>query len=140
MLGVVFTELLEMVETTFSMEMVDLILEDADTRSGGSYTAVGKYDAAEVVRIVSALSAHTGIPVPVLVRRFGRHLFGRLVEGHPDTIAGLETSFELLQRIESHIHNEVRKLYPDAELPRIDASQDGPDKLTMHYSSKVTWT
>lgn len=135
MLGVVFTELLEMVETAFSMEMVDTIIEHADTRSGGSYTAVGKYEAAEVLSLVAALSEHTGIAVPVLLRRFGRHLFGRLVEGHPESIEGLTTSFDLLQRIESHIHSEVQKLYPDAELPRIDSFLEGPNKLTMHYCS-----
>ena len=136
MLGVVFTQLLEMVETTFSMEAVDAILEQANTASDGSYTAVGKYDSDEILRLVAALSAYTDIPVPVLVRSFGHHLFGRLVEGHPSAIHGLTSSLDLLRGIESHIHSEVKKLYPDAELPRIDSAEHGPNKLVMQYNSK----
>ena len=86
MLGVVFTELLEMVETRFSMDTVDVMLDRAAPSSGGSYTAVGNYDADEILRLVTALSEHTGVPVATLVRTFGQHLFGRLVEGHPAAV------------------------------------------------------
>lgn len=135
MLGVVFTELLEMVEDKFSMDMVDTILDQADPESGGSYTAVGKYNSDEILKLVSALSEHSGIPVADLVRAFGKHLFGRLALGHPEAIAGLSCSFDLLEHIESRIHTEVRKLYPNAELPRIHSTRHSPTRLTMEYSS-----
>ena len=50
--GLLFTELLEMVEDSFSPELADRIIEDADLPSGGVYTsAVGVHgDNREVFR------------------------------------------------------------------------------------------
>ncbi len=135
MLGIVFTELLEMVEERFSMETVDLILESTQTKSDGSYTAVGHYNAAEALDLVGALSAHTGIPTAELVRSFGHHLFSRLVEAHPGVTQNLTGSIELIEHIESHIHVSVRKLYPHADLPYLEATRPGPNRLVLKYAS-----
>jgi len=37
--------------------------------------------------------------------------------------------------VESYIHVEVRKLYPDAELPSFNCKRLSPSKLEMIYSS-----
>jgi hypothetical protein len=43
--------------------------------------------------------------------------------------------FDFIGQIDNHIHVEVRKLYPDAELPRIDTSRsDG--EMELLYSSR----
>lgn len=70
MKGIVFTEFIEMVENRFSADMMDDILDAANTASGGAYTAVGTYDHGEMVALVSALSAHTGLSL--------KHLFAGL--------------------------------------------------------------
>lgn len=72
-----------MVAARFSADMVDDIIEDAALPSGGAYTAVGTYDHAELVAMVAALSKRSGVPVPELVRAFGRHMFGRFHAGYP---------------------------------------------------------
>ena len=41
MLGMVFTELVEMVENRFSPELADAVLQEAAPGHGGAYTAVG---------------------------------------------------------------------------------------------------
>ncbi|MGC6494537.1 MAG: heme NO-binding domain-containing protein [Myxococcota bacterium] len=135
MLGVVFTEFLEMVEDRFSMDTVDAILDATNTTTDGSYTAVGQYKAEEILALVVALSDHTNTPVPTLVRAFGQHLFPRLAKGHPETVAGLDSSLQLLEHIESHIHVQVRKLYPNAELPHFATERHGEHSITMTYSS-----
>jgi hypothetical protein len=135
MLGVVFTEFMEMVEDRFSMDMVDDILEDAAPASGGAYTAVGKYDPTEMLALVGALSARTGVSVGDLAQAFGNHLFGQLAKGHPALLDGMTTALDLLDNIESHIHTEVRKLYPNAELPRFETERPAPDRLIMVYHS-----
>ena len=117
MKGIVFTEFLEMVESRFSFDMVDDILDDARPASGGAYTAVGTYPHDEMVALVSALSARSGLAVADLLRAFGAHLFGRFVQGYPDFFARVDNAFDFLAGIEDIIHAEVRKLYPDAELP-----------------------
>ncbi len=44
MKGIVFTELIDMVEATFGEDMMDDVFDDCDLESGGAYTAVGTYD------------------------------------------------------------------------------------------------
>ena len=48
MLGVVFTEFVEMVEDSFGEEVADEMLEMSKLASGGVYTAVGTYSYQEI--------------------------------------------------------------------------------------------
>jgi hypothetical protein len=134
MKGMVFTEFLEMVEAKFSADMVDDIIEDAELPSGGAYTAVGTYDHSELVLMVGALSKRTEMPVPALVHTFGQHLFGRFNDMHPAFFQGMTSALDFLEGIETVIHTEVRKLYPDAQLPNFDCTRSA-DGLQMLYSS-----
>ena len=120
MKGMVFTEFLEMVESKFSADMVDDIIEDSNLPSGGAYTAVGTYDHGELVLMVGALAQRSGLPVPALVHAFGLHLFGRFHALYPGFFTGVPTGLDFLEGIETVIHTEVRKLYPDAQLPQFD--------------------
>jgi hypothetical protein len=135
MKGVVFTEFMDMVEQRFSSEMLDDIIEDAKLPSGGVYTAVGTYPHGEMVELVSALSARSGAAVPDLLRTFGEYLFGRFVKGYPAFFKGHADAFTFLAGIEDVIHAEVRKLYPDAELPRFEVEHHDDRRLAIIYSS-----
>lgn len=135
MKGIVFTEFLDMVETTMSADMVDDVIEAAGVPSGGAYTAVGTYDHKEMVSLVGAFSEYSGQPVPALLRQFGQHLFGRFVVLYPVFFEGVDNALEFLARVEGVIHEEVLKLYPDADLPRFDARWTGPGTLTLVYRS-----
>ena len=134
MKGMVFTEFLEMVESKFSADMVDDIIEDSDLPSGGAYTAVGTYDHAELVTMVGALAQRSGLPVPALVHAFGLHLFGRFHALYPKFFEGTSNALDFLEGIETVIHTEVRKLYPDAQLPQFDCARSASG-LDMVYPS-----
>jgi hypothetical protein len=136
MKGVVFTEFLEMVGSVFSEDMVDRIIEKANPASGGAYTAVGFYDHREIVAMVVALSETTGTPVPTLIKAFGRHLFVRFSETFPGFFEKVPDAFYFLSGIETRIHSEVRKLYPDAELPSFDCSRPAEDMMVLDYRSQ----
>ncbi|WP_232243034.1 heme NO-binding domain-containing protein [Paenibacillus sp. GSMTC-2017] len=131
----VFTSFLEMVETKFSLKLVDEIIESADLQSGGSYTTVGTYDHHEMIKLVVQLNEKTGIPVADLVRTFGEYLFVQLLTMHPDFAVENSTVFEFLQKVDSYIHVEVRKLYPGAELPTFQYDTSISGMLIMTYSS-----
>jgi len=135
MKGVVFTEFLEMVESAFSPDVADQIVEASDLPSGGVYTAVGTYDHAEIVTLVQQLSVETKVSVDDLLHTFGKHLFGRFVEGYPGFFEGEQNAFQFLQSVEEYIHVEVKKLYPDAELPSVIATLESPDHLKIVYRS-----
>ena len=51
--GIIFTAFIEMVESTFYLEMADDIIVASDLPSGGRYSGVGTYDHAEIIQLVS---------------------------------------------------------------------------------------
>lgn len=134
MKGMIFTEFLEMVESKMSSDMVDDIIDDSNLSHGGAYTTVGNYDHAELVAMLDALSKRTGIEVSTLVQEFGLHLFRRFSVLHPKFFQGVDTSLDFLEGIENVIHSEVRKLYPNAELPEFICTRSA-DGLEMVYIS-----
>lgn len=136
MKGIVFTEFNEMVEARFSPEIADRIILEAAPASGAAYTAVGTYDHQELIDMVAALSKATGTPADALVKAFGRHLAQRFTTLYPAFFEGVDGLFAFLETIESHVHVEVRKLYPDAELPSFATHRAGPDALEMTYASR----
>lgn len=136
MKGVVFTEFLEMVESQLGEETADRLLDECELASGGAYTALGTYDHEEMLKLVTRLSELTGHPVPELVKAFGKHLLGRFAVQYPGFFEEAGGSFGLLARVEDHIHVEVRKLYPDAELPSFACDRPDAESLTLLYSSK----
>jgi hypothetical protein len=124
-----------MVEETFSMDMLDDILDTAKNPHDGSYTAVGVYDHQELIDMVAALSEKSGIPIDDLVQAFVTHLMGRFKVLYPFFFQDKNNSFEFLEGIEDTIHTEVRKLYPSAELPQIDWIRIDEKSMEIHYSS-----
>ncbi|AQG81594.1 heme NO-binding domain-containing protein [Spirosoma montaniterrae] len=136
MKGIVFTEFLEMVEEKFGYELVDLLLCEESLASGGVYTAVGTYDHGEMVTLVTNLSQQTGLPVPELLRTYGRYMFASFTRSYRPFVERATSAFELLSSVHHYIHVEVRKLYPDAELPHFTVEQPAANHLTMRYESE----
>ncbi|MBV6426163.1 MAG: hypothetical protein KIPDCIKN_00673 [Haliscomenobacter sp.] len=134
MKGIVFTEFLEMVEQKFGLALADQIIQESHLPSGGVYTSIGTYDHAEIVELLTHLSQNTGTDASVLLKEFGRYLFDTFLDKFPGFFTSCADGFEFLESIENHIHVEVLKLYPDADLPRFDTERDG-NSLKMVYQS-----
>lgn len=134
MRGIVFTELFNMVSQVMSEDMVDDIIDDCDLPNGGAYTQVGSYPHEEVLALVTALSARSGISVHDLSVAFGKHLFGVFVNSYSEIFTDYKNSLDFLESIDQRIHGEVRKLYPDAELPHFEYERNGSN-LSMRYIS-----
>jgi hypothetical protein len=135
MKGMVFTEFLEMVEEKFSPEMAERIIESSELKSSGVYTTVGTYDHHEMITLVISLSRETGIAAPDLIRTFGEHLFKRFHHMFPNYFEGVPSAFDFLRRVNDYVHIEVRKLYPEAELPTFTCETPRPDQLSITYRS-----
>lgn len=135
MKGMVFTTFLEMVEEKFSLELADKIIAASNVPSGGAYTSLGTYSHQEIISLVNQLSKETGIDVSVLVKAFGEYLFTQLAAGHPQLVNTNEPVFDFLSHVDTYIHVEVRKLYPDAELPTFTYETPAPNVLVMIYRS-----
>ncbi len=135
MKGVIFTEFVRLVESAFGEDMMDSLIDSCDLPSGGAYTAVSTYHHSEIVQLVVALSEKSETPVPDLLKTYGNYLFGRFVDLYPGFFEGRNDAFSFLESIEGTIHVEVKKLYPDAELPSFDTSRPSENQLEMVYES-----
>lgn len=135
MKGMIFTEFLEMVEENYSLVMVDRIIEASHLASGGAYTAVGTYPHAEMVALVVNLSQETDVPAPVLLHSFGKRLFQRFAVRYAHFLQHVPSAFAFLEKLESYVHAEVKKLYPEAELPKFECAKLADGGMTMLYRS-----
>lgn len=130
----IFTELVDFMETTGGAAFADAVLLRADLPNDGAFTAVGNYPASYAVDMVAAASAITGIDGNILCENYGSFLFTRLLDHFPQIVASYTSSNGLLRHVASHIHEEVRVLYPDAKPPLIETVDDG-DALRVRYES-----
>lgn len=135
MKGLIFSEFLEYVESIYSAEMVDDIIDACSLSSDGAYTTVGSYPHEELVSLVAVLSEQSGISASEILRKFGNYLFGRLIVGFPHFTHNAKSAFELLYSIEEYMNQEVRKLYPDARLPAFAYEASHPRQLIIIYRS-----
>jgi hypothetical protein len=135
MKGIVFTEFLDLVEAKFGLEMVDSIIESSQLESKGIYTSVGTYEFSEMLQLLKHLSANTEISIDNLLLVYGEHFFSVLETSYPGLLATYKDPIDMLSSIENHIHVEVRKIYPDAELPTFKTIEKTDTSLIMIYKS-----
>jgi len=135
MKGVVFTEFLEFVEQSFDVDMVEDIITDANLPHGGAYTAVGSYPHSEMSLLCGALAVRSGKSVSSLIQEFGHHLSTFFHETFPEYFTQVKDFGDFLESVDQRIHVEVRKLYPDAELPEIEVLERTPEHLRLVYRS-----
>lgn len=135
MKGIVFTEFLRFVEQRYGEDMVDDIIDDCPLKTGGAYTAVGTYDHAEMKALCKALSLRSATAADELTCRFGHQLAATFEQGHSEFFRRSATYFDFLASVEDHIHQDVRKLYPEAELPTFTLAERGERRMVIDYRS-----
>lgn len=135
MKGIVFTEFLDLVEEKFGLEMVDTIISESNLESNGIYTAIGTYNFSEMLSLLKSLNKNSGIAIDDLLLVYGEHFFSVLKNSYPGILETYSDPIEMLSSIENHIHVEVRKIYPDAELPTFFIEQKNENSLILKYNS-----
>lgn len=136
MKGIVFIQFTDMVQEKWGEDMVEELIERADLDSGGAYTSVGTYRYHEMVSLITHLSDMSGIAPEDLQKAFGAYLFDRLSTKYSGFLEGKSDLFSFLESIEDTIHVEVKKLYPEAELPTFEHQRPKQNMLEMLYRSK----
>ncbi|MFK8058780.1 MAG: heme NO-binding domain-containing protein [Polaribacter sp.] len=135
MKGIVFTEFLDLVEDKFGLEMVDKIISQSKLESEGVYTSIGTYSFSEMLQLVTNLSTNTGISTDDLLLVYAEHFFSVIESNYPGLLATYKDPIEMLSSIEDHIHVEVQKIYPDAELPTFIVEEKTENSIIMVYKS-----
>lgn len=135
MKGLIFTEFLNFVEETMSYDMVDKILVNTKLPSGGFYTSIGTYDHKELLLLLDNLSKETKLPASTLLSHYGEFLFEHFIKQYPQFFHTKTTTFHFLNSIENYIHIEVKRFYPESELPHFQCETISPSKFILTYTS-----
>jgi hypothetical protein len=133
MKGIIFKQFLTLVEKEFGEDLVEEMIDHSKVPSGGSYTSVGTYPHEEIIKLAETLSKKTNTNVNVLLKQFSSHLALYFLHTHGKYFKNTDL-FTFLESINNHIHKEVKKLYPEAELPEISTKRQG-QSLILEYSS-----
>ncbi len=72
----------------------------------------------------------------VLLRAFSSHFFDILKDKYSTFFKNTNDTFEMFEKLDSYIHPEVQKLYPEADLPKFGSKRLSPNKLEMIYDSE----
>lgn len=134
MRGLIFTELFELVEERFGLELLDDVIVEANLPNDGAYAATGNYPFSELQSIVVKLHERINVPVDTLLEIFGEYLFAKLFETHPQ-FNSITNIIDFLENVETYIKIEVKKLYPDAELPKFDIVSKDEKCFSFYYIS-----
>jgi hypothetical protein len=135
MKGLVFTEFYKHVEGRYGADLLDDVIAAAALPHHGGYASTGSYPFGEMVSLVTALTAATGEALPVVLEAFGAHCFGSWVNYAPGFFGPDRSLFDILEGIDDFHETEVRKLYPDAELPSFVKEFRSGDRLVLGYHS-----
>ncbi|WP_297478876.1 heme NO-binding domain-containing protein [uncultured Photobacterium sp.] len=133
MKGIIFTEFIAIVEEQFGLEISQQMFDHAN--DAGIYTTVGSYDHRQLIKLITSLSHITNIPAQQLQQTYGRLVFPTLLKNLPIPNIENDDTFSFIEKVERHIHIEVKKLYPDATPPKFIFSNKTQSTMTMDYHS-----
>lgn len=116
MKGIVFNLLEEFITSMLGEEKYEEIVAGCDLKTKEPFVGPGTYPDEDLFAIVGKTVAVSGIALPDALRGFGRFCFPRLAEKFPVFVTAHNHPKPFLKSVETVIHVEVKKLYPDAVL------------------------
>ena len=120
MKGILFVEFIEFLEEHTDENTAQQIINQAELESQGGFSRVGLYDYQELIKLLVSAAERLDRPVNELLDGYSEHLMSMFNRDYPEFFEGATCAADILKNLDSHIHVQVQKLYPDAELPRFD--------------------
>jgi hypothetical protein len=115
--------------------VLDRLTSLPSLKQKGAFTSVGNYPHDEMLSMVEELHQAVDLPHKALILAFSQWLFDAFQRMHPGFFEDIDNAFDFLNGIETVIHTEVRRLYPDARLPNFHCERPSSSELVMEYSS-----
>jgi hypothetical protein len=130
--GIIFNAAEEVLTELYGADVWDSLLKAA--RTEGSYTRLGNYEDAEIVRIVAAAASLLELGIDDTWRFLGRHMAPKLVALSETVASSFDGAEQFVRSVNNIIHHNVKVLYPDAQLPIFEFT-DTPAGLQVRYQS-----
>lgn len=134
-MGLVFREYLEFLDRELGEGFTEAVIDDVELSSGGAYASTGNYPFEEMQRLVGATCRHGGMAAEHLLAEFGKSVGCSFARGYGHYFEARSDLFDLLAHVDNHIHVEVRKLYPEAELPSFEVRARDANSMVLVYRS-----
>jgi hypothetical protein len=131
--GIVFNLLEDVVVAHHGEDGWDMLLEAAGLE--GAYTSLGSYPSEHIAKLVAAASKAFGISETELQRWVGREATPILAARFPEFFQPHNSARDFVIGMNSIIHPEVHKLYPDADVPTFEFRPTDNDDLLLGYRS-----
>ncbi|MBI3071262.1 MAG: heme NO-binding domain-containing protein [Deltaproteobacteria bacterium] len=99
------------------------------------YAAAGNYPDSEMIQFVGAAAHLLNTSVADVLRWFGREAISHLSTRYSHFFAPHKSTSTFMLTINDAIHADVRKIYPDADLPTFDFLESTPNRVVLAYRS-----
>lgn len=131
-----FQELIEMMEIRFGQEIKDHVLDNSHLDHSGSFKTRDQYDSAQFMRMVANFGRLIQLPYNSTMRAFGRHLNKNLIKKFPNIFESQKDTFSLFKNFDV-VLREVKKYFPESQIPKVTFKDAGPNNLTIIYDSEL---
>ena len=136
MKGIIFRSFLAFTRQEFGEVFVEDMFSLVPSGTEGAYSNVGTYPSSELLQMMGHVLEHYEGDAAELQSAFGEFTFARLASRYPDLVNQYEDAFQCVYDVDRTIHQNVRKLYPEAELPNMNARlQNNGQQLLLDYQS-----
>ena len=134
MKGIVMTSLVDMIQEKHGLSVWFEVLDLAGLE--GIYTSGDYYPDEEIISLLQAFSTIVDKPVPAILHEFGMYVLPFFLSGDFEFKLEGMSFLDFLESVDQVIHVEVKKLYPDAQLPSFSYNRVTPEKLIIEYVSQ----
>ncbi len=136
MKGVVFNIFEDFVVESYGAETYEALLDAAEIPSEEPFLGPRTYPDEMMTALVVAASRSLGVEIPLLLRLFGGALFHGLHARAPSLANAYDDPRIFLLAVESVVHMEVRKLYPESYVPTFEYETPDEDSVILTYRSR----
>ena len=132
--GIIFAELRNYAETKHGKDTWSALLKKAGLEDR-VYLPVQEYPDAEVVSLVVAASAMTGLSVSEVLEDFGEFIAPSLIRMFGHLLWPEWKTIDVIDNTERTVHAVVRVKDPLAKPPNLQTVRSGKDQVTLVYAS-----
>lgn len=139
MKGIIFNAFEGFVAQNWGDEFYESILDATELETQEPFVGPGTYPDGDLLALVATAVQKLDVPLHDALVAFGSFAFKGLVASHPAFVDKHVKLSEFLKTVDSIIHIEVRKLYPESVTPTVlvEDVDDATLRLSYHSDRKL---
>ena len=136
MKGIIFNLLENFITDVKSESLWHEVYASTKLEDARPYVGPETYPDEDLFSLVITATQKLEMPVNKALFLFGKYTFKPLSEIHPHYLDGIKSASDFLMIVDQVIHVEVKKLMPEAYLPKLLITKNDDDSISIHYESK----